>query len=126
MESSNEGFKTLPCLSGDNIRLIQILINLIKNALKHTKNGSIKVLASYNYIEQILVVHVKDSGRGIRHEDLSLLFHRFGKLDDPTHLNAEGIGLGLTICEAIIRVNNGEIEVTSDGIDQGTLVKFSM
>lgn len=116
----------MPYLSGDNIRLIQILINLIKNALKHTKNGSIKVLASYNYIEQMLVMHVIDSGRGIRHEDISLLFHRFGKLADPTHLNTEGIGLGLTICEAIIRVNQGEIEITSDGIDQGTRVKFSM
>ena len=53
----------------------------------------------------MLVVHVKDSGRGIRREDISMLFRRFGKLEDPTHINAEGIGLGLTICEAIIRVN---------------------
>lgn len=69
---------------------------------------------------------MQDSGRGIDRTNLSRLFKRFGKLDDPNKLNDEGIGLGLTICEAIIRANNGEIKVHSNGIDCGTLVMFSM
>jgi len=55
----------------------------------------------------MLVVHVTDSGRGIKEDDLERLFTRFGKLDDPGKLNEEGIGLGLTICQAIIRANEG-------------------
>jgi len=56
-----------------------------------------------------LVVHVRDSGRGIRKQDLLRLFSRFGKLDDPENINEEGIGLGLTICQAIIKANDGLI-----------------
>ena len=46
----------------------------------------------------MLVVHVQDSGCGIKEGDMKRLFTRFGKLDDPNKLNNEGIGLGLTIC----------------------------
>lgn len=44
---------------------------------------------------------------GIRQEDLKRLFHRFGKLEDSMKINHEGIGLGLTICEAIVEANEG-------------------
>ena len=72
------------------------------------------------------MVHVRDSGRGIRKQDLLRLFSRFGKLDDPENINEEGIGLGLTICQAIIKANDGLIQITSDGIGKGTLVVFTM
>ena len=55
----------------------------------------------------MIVVQVEDTGRGIRTHDLDRLFKRFGKLEDPVKLNEEGIGLGLTICQAIIRANSG-------------------
>ena len=55
----------------------------------------------------MLIVHVKDTGQGIKHEDKKRLFHRFAKLEDTKDLNQEGIGLGLTICEAIVRANDG-------------------
>ena len=55
----------LPILYGDERRMKQVLINLVKNALKFTSNGTIKVKASYNPIEQQLVLHVEDSGVGI-------------------------------------------------------------
>ena len=63
------------------------------------------IKSSFNFVENILVVHVQDSGRGIKEEDLDRLFTRFGKLEDPSKLNNEGIGLGLTICQAIIISN---------------------
>lgn len=70
----------LPCLEGDEIRLSQVLINLVKNSLKFTSNGYIHIHSSYNYIEQMLYFHIRDSGKGISEEDMQKLFHRFGKL----------------------------------------------
>ena len=77
----------LPNLKGDKIRLTQVLINLIKNALKYTQRGSITVKSSYNFVEQQLVVHVEDTGYGIKQSDLSRLFKRYSKLEDPNKLN---------------------------------------
>ena len=64
----------LPCLEGDEIRLKQVLINIVKNALKFTKEGHIQIHSSYNYVEQILIVHIRDSGCGIAPENLPKLF----------------------------------------------------
>ena len=74
-----------------------MLINLIKNALKFTKQGHIKILVQYLAQEQIILVSVEDTGVGIVEEDFSLLFTRFGKLHRTAQMNSEGIGLGLTI-----------------------------
>ena len=57
---------------------------------------------------------------------MNRLFKRFGKLEDPNKLNEEGIGLGLTICQAIVLANQGQIQLLSDGPTKGTLVIFSM
>ena len=84
-------------LIGDNRRLKQVLINLIKNALKFTKRGEVKINISYRSPSQLLVVHVKDTGAGIAIEDFPKLFTRFGKLQRTAEMNNEGIGLGLTI-----------------------------
>lgn len=60
----------LPKLIGDNRRFQQILINLVKNALKFTKRGTIVMTASYNELQENLVVKVQDSGVGISAEDI--------------------------------------------------------
>ena len=76
----------------------------MKNALKFTKFGYIQIRTYYNYVEEMLVVQIKDSGCGIAPENLQKLFKRFGKLRDEESLamNQEGIGLGLIICKEII------------------------
>ena len=91
-----------PRLIGDQRRFQQILINLVKNAIKFTKKGSIEIKASYNKILQSIVIHVKDSGVGIKREDIPMLFTRFGKLQRTAEMNSEGIGLGLNIVKQIL------------------------
>ena len=76
----------------------QILINLVKNALKFTQKGLIKIVASYTADRQMLQIHVIDNGVGIRSEDMNKLFSMFGKLRRTAEMNDEGIGMGLMIC----------------------------
>ena len=87
----------------------QILINLVKNALKFTQNGLIKILASYDEEEQMLKIHVVDNGVGIRSEDMNKLFSMFGKLRRTAEINDEGIGMGLMICQKLVTLNRGTI-----------------
>ena len=90
------------------------MINLVKNALKFTNSGFITISASFNFIDESLIVHIRDSGQGIEKKDIDKLFKRFGKLEQTfPGQNNEGIGLGLAICEAIISQNEGYIEVQS-------------
>lgn len=68
-------------LMGDERRFKQVMTNLLKNSIKFTTNGSIEIKACYRgEPENLLIVHVKDSGKGIAKEDFSKLFNRFGKL----------------------------------------------
>ena len=74
----------------------------------------------------MLVIHLCDTGKGIASSDIDKLFKRFSKLDDLINLNVVSHGLGLNNCEAIIRANEGKIQVLSAGINQGTTIIFSM
>ena len=87
----------MPKILGDERRFKQVLINLVKNALKFTITGSITIKACYENLSKSLVVHVVDTGTGIAHDDLGKLFSKFGKLHRTADLNHEGIGLGLEI-----------------------------
>ena len=84
-------------LIGDSRRLKQVLYNLIKNALKFTKNGLIEVVADYDKSKSMLRVKVIDTGVGIAEDEIPILFNRFGKLHRTASMNSQGIGLGLTI-----------------------------
>ena len=74
----------------------------------------------------MLKVHVVDSGKGIRQEDISKLFTMFGKLHRTADLNSEGIGMGLMICQKLVDLNKGEIRVFSEGEDKGSTFTFTM
>ena len=102
---------------GDERRIKQVLINLIKNAKKFTEKGKIQIKASYNEQAESLVVHVNDTGVGISAEDLPKLFNRFGKLQRTAEMNSEGIGLGLTIVQGIVKSSGGEVVIRSPGLN---------
>ena len=111
---------------GDKRRFQQVLINLIKNAIKFTHRGQIQIKAWFNVPLSSLIVHIVDDGVGIASEDFPTLFTRFGKLNRTAEQNSTGIGLGLMIVKQIVEKNGGKIEVHSDGIGKGTCMMFSM
>ena len=84
-------------LEGDELRLKQVLINLVKNALKFTRRGYIRILAGFDERHALLKVQVCDSGCGIAKEEIPKLCNKFGKLFRTAEMNHEGIGLGLMI-----------------------------
>ena len=75
-----------------------MLINLTKNALKFTVDGTIKIVAAYDYASEQLKVHVVDSGKGILPEEMNKVFEKFGKVARTIDQNQEGIGMGLNVC----------------------------
>jgi len=103
-------------LQGDPIRLKQILINLITNAIKFTNQGLITVTVSnkenpdQNYL---LHIEVADTGIGISKEDLHLIFDEFVQLDTDLTLKQRGAGLGLSIVKKLVLLQDGTIEVDS-------------
>ena len=113
-------------LVGDIIRLKQILINLVQNALKFTRIGQIHIFMAYDEERQLLKAHVVDNGKGIRAEDLDILFKQFGKLRRTAKMNSEGIGMGLMICRNLVQKNGGTISVHSDGVNKGSVFTFTM
>ncbi|KAM3147351.1 hypothetical protein pb186bvf_000602 [Paramecium bursaria] len=86
----------------DKNRIKQILVNLLSNAFKFTKNGKIKILVSQKN-QNVLRVGVKDNGIGISESDQKLLFKAFAKVnsEESSKLNNTGVGLGLMICNQI-------------------------
>mgnify|MGYP000861515896 CR=1 FL=1 len=90
---------------GDQVRLKQILINLIKNAFKFTRFGKIRVIAAYDEANELFHCHIVDTGKGIKDDEMDQLFTQFGKLLRTASMNNEGIGMGLMICQNLVKMN---------------------
>ncbi|KTF15316.1 hybrid sensor histidine kinase/response regulator [Pseudoalteromonas sp. H105] len=96
-------------IMGDEFRLGQILFNIIGNAFKYTRSGSISLRV---YIENAqLNFEVKDSGVGIAQKDLALIFQPFRQVNDGINRKDEGVGLGLSISKNLIELMDGTIDV---------------
>lgn len=109
---------TLPCCYlGDESRIKQILVNLVNNALKFTKKGYVKISVSGMRGEaedtERLIFQVKDTGCGIRKEDLEKIFENFKQLDFKRSRSAEGTGLGLSITKHLAELMQGTVKVES-------------
>ena len=103
-------------LHGDSVKIHQIILNIVSNAIKYTKEGEISVKVSGtdepdNSVR--LKVVVSDTGIGIKQEDLPRLFTGFERLDIRENRHIEGTGLGLAITYNLLKQMNGEIEVES-------------
>ena len=118
----NVGEEVPEYLYGDSIRLKQILINLAGNAIKFTEKGNVKVnVQAENQVagHLDLKVTVKDTGIGIAHDKLDLIFDDFTQAESGTTQRFGGTGLGLSIVKKLVDLHSGEIKVSSLP-DQGT------
>ena len=100
-------------LLGDEIRIRQVMLNLINNAVKYTHEGSVSVDVSYEDATQLLTLVVSDTGIGIKTEDLTKLFGTFQRLEEDKNRNIEGTGLGLNITMRLVKMMDGTIGVSS-------------
>ena len=103
-------------LIGDETRIRQSVLNLLSNAVKYTENGFVSFsingkIAPGNIV--VLSIEVADSGKGIKEEDLPILFGNFVQLDAAKSKNIEGTGLGLAITRYLVEAMGGEIAVSS-------------
>ncbi len=108
----------IPCrYSGDEGRIKQILINLVNNAIKFTKEGYVRVSVEgtpgETEEEEILTFRVRDTGCGIQKENLEKIFEDFQQVDSKRNRSAEGTGLGLAISRHLVQLMQGRIEVES-------------
>ena len=101
-------------LFGDEIRLKQVLLNLINNAVKYTERGEVSTEISYDKAREMLKIEVKDTGIGIRKDDLDSLFKTFGRLEEQRNRKIEGTGLGLNITRQIVQMMGGDVKVESE------------
>jgi CheY-like chemotaxis protein len=113
----------LPAVTGDRDRLIQVVINLISNAVKFTDQGTITCRAERRGGE--IVVSVSDTGVGIAPGDQPKVFERFKQVGDTLTDKPKGTGLGLPICKEIVEHHGGEIWVRSE-IGRGSTFSFSL
>ena len=103
--------KEIPKTMCDKVRLEQVIINLIDNALKYTNQGEVRVKACID--GDNLRVDVEDTGTGIPEKDLARIFERFYRVDKGRSRDLGGTGLGLAIVKHIIQAHNGKIWVHS-------------
>ena len=102
-------------LYGDSSRLKQICVNILTNAVKYTKEGSITFSINSVLKNDVcrLVISVEDTGIGIKQENLNKLFNKFERLDLKYNITIEGTGLGLAITKKLVDMMNGKIVVQS-------------
>lgn len=102
-------------LIGDPVRISQILLNLVSNALKFTEHGHVILKARYetDKDQQLLIYQIIDTGIGLSDEQVSKLFQRFTQADASTTRKYGGTGLGLSISKRLVNLMGGTIEVTS-------------
>lgn len=104
-------------LYGDEVRVQQVILNLLTNAVKYSNQGHIELIVDYEKIaddEIMLKITVKDQGIGIKKEDMPKLFEAFSQVDMERNHRIEGTGIGLTITERLVRSMGGSITLESE------------
>jgi signal transduction histidine kinase len=102
-------------INADKIRLRQVMINLINNAIKFTENGKISIHVARE--ENNVLISVKDTGLGIPVDHLEAIFQEFTQVDTSTTRKAGGTGLGLPISRRLIQMHSGRLWAESTGVE---------
>nr|RNJ67002.1 MAG: sensor histidine kinase [Leptolyngbya sp. IPPAS B-1204] len=113
----------VPRVLADPERVEQIVVNLISNALRYTPKGSV-VVKVYPEADKVWIA-VIDTGQGIAAEDLPHVFERFWRADRSRDRSSGGTGIGLAICQRLVELHGGTIEVESQ-LGRGSTFRFSL
>ncbi len=117
-------------LHGDEIRIKQVITNILSNAVKYTKEGSVTFSAGFDKIPDkhdsiILKISVADTGIGIKPEDMDRLFKAFERIEEKRNRNIEGTGLGMTIAQSFLAMMGSHLEVQSE-YGKGSVFSFDL
>jgi signal transduction histidine kinase/CheY-like chemotaxis protein len=115
-------------VAGDSMRLRQVILNLVSNAVKFTASGAVTVSAAlepHDPPSYLLAVEVRDTGIGIAPENLSRLFSSFSQADASISRRYGGTGLGLAISKRLVELMDGSMRVESD-LGKGTSFRFTV
>jgi signal transduction histidine kinase len=115
----------VPLVSVDADRMMQVLVNLIGNALHYTPPGG-RVSIYLDQREDHVRIQIQDTGIGIPAEHLPHVFERFYRVDKSRSRAGGGSGIGLTIAKALVEAHGGTISVTSPGINQGSTFTLTL
>lgn len=114
-------------ISGDRMRLIQCLDNLLHNSLKFTDSGGLIQIGIKNNAElDVVSIYVRDTGVGIDLSDVANVFEPFQQKRPGTENLDEGLGLGLTIVKNLVDLHGGTIEVSSEGRGKGSVFTINL
>ena len=116
--SCQEPKETLPLARIDRDKFRQVIVNLIDNAIKYTRRGSIKIEISSD--KDSILISTQDTGIGMAPEELDLIFKRFSRGEGATKVYTEGMGLGLYLAKRIVQDHGGEIWAESKGRGRGS------
>ena len=102
---------------GDAKRIKQVVLNILTNAIKYTTQGSVLLKVSCNKVEQeeaVLMFSVKDTGIGIRNENIEKIYDAFQRFDLEKNKNVEGTGLGMNIVQQFLKLMGSELKIVSE------------
>ncbi len=117
-------FDTDRIVFGDKLRLNQVLVNLLNNAIKFTKEGKVNLTVS-NPLDDVVIFTISDSGIGINKEKIDFIFEGYSQAENFTSHEFGGTGLGLSIVKQLIELQDGKIEVKSK-VNIGSTFSFQL
>ena len=116
-------------LYGDDMKIRQVLVNLLSNAVKYTNEGRVELTVRCHKCEDERNVYitfcVKDTGIGIKKEDMPKLFGEFERIEEERNKNVEGTGLGMSITKQFLKLMDSKIEVESE-YGKGSIFSFKI
>lgn len=120
--------ETLPNgLIGDDVRIRQVLTNLLNNSVKYTEKGSVSLHVTGRRLEEKLIMHfeIRDTGVGIKQEDMPRLFAVFERIEENKNHSIEGTGLGMHIVAELLALMGTKLEVESE-YGKGSVFSFDL